>query len=76
MWPPRSPDLNSCDFYLRGYLRSVVYYPLPKTLEDLKTNIKERNKKVSKNILNSVFLDFEKICNLIIIAEVGHIEDK
>ena len=76
MWPPRSPDLNSCDFYLRGYLRLVVYYPLPKTLEDLKTNIKERNKKVSKNILNSVFLDFEKICNLIITAEVGHIEDK
>jgi hypothetical protein len=21
MWPPRSPDLNPCDFYLWGYLR-------------------------------------------------------
>ena len=21
-WPPRSPDLNPCDFYLWGYLKS------------------------------------------------------
>ena len=45
MWPPRSPDLNPCDFYLWGYLKSVVYYPLPKTLDDLKENIKREIKK-------------------------------
>ena len=38
-WPPRSPDLNPCDFYLWGYLKSVVYNPLPKTLDELKENI-------------------------------------
>ena len=76
MWPPRSPDLNPCDFYLWGYLKSVVYYPLSKTLEDLKANIKRKIKKISKNISNSVFLDFEKSCNLIITAEGGHIENK
>ncbi|GBM38221.1 hypothetical protein AVEN_8282-1 [Araneus ventricosus] len=24
-WPPRSPDLNPCDFWLWGYLKDVVY---------------------------------------------------
>ena len=38
-WPPRSPDLNPCDYYLWGYLKYVVYYPLPKTWADLKINL-------------------------------------
>ena len=46
-WPPRSPYLNPCDFYLWGYLKSVVYNPLPKKLDDLKANIeREIRKKV------------------------------
>jgi len=48
-WPPRLPDLNPCDFYLGGYLKSKVYSPLPKTLEDLKANI-EREIKIIKNL--------------------------
>ena len=47
-WPPRSPDLNPCDFYLWGYLKSVVYNPLPKKLDDLKANIEREIKKKSK----------------------------
>ena len=35
-WPPRSTDLNSCDYFLWGYLKSKVYKPLPKTLDDSK----------------------------------------
>jgi hypothetical protein len=75
-WPPRSPDLNPCDFYLWGYLKSVVYNPLPKTLDELKSNIEREIKKISPEILKSVFLNFEKRCELIITAEGGHIEDK
>ena len=37
-WPPRSPDLNPCDYFLWGYLKGRVYSPLPKTLDDLKTS--------------------------------------
>ena len=67
LWLPRSPDLNPCDFYLWGYLKSVVYNPLPKTLDDLKA---------IKNVLNSVFYNLEKRCELIISAWDGHIEIK
>lgn len=75
-WPPRSPDLNPCDFFLWGYLKSKVYYPLPKTLEDLKANIRREIKNINKNFLKSTFVNFEKRCNLIIENNGGHIENK
>lgn len=28
-WPPRSPDLTPCDFFLWGYLKAIVYAPGP-----------------------------------------------
>jgi hypothetical protein len=33
LWPPRSPDLNPCDFYFWGKLKSVVYANNPHDLE-------------------------------------------
>jgi hypothetical protein len=74
MWPPRSPDLNPCDFYLWGHLKSVVYNPLPKTLDDLKANIRREIKKIPKDVLNSVFLNLEKRCKSILEKNGGHIE--
>ena len=74
MWPPRSPDLNPCDFFLWGHLKALVYNPLPKTLEDLKANIEREIKNVPKEMLKSTFLNLEKRCKLILSAEGGHIE--
>ena len=49
---------------------------MPKTLEDLKANIQREVKNISPTTLNSVFLDFEKRCHLLIDANGGHIELK
>jgi len=36
-WPPRSPDLTPCDFFLWGFVQEAVYVPsLPTALDDLK----------------------------------------
>jgi hypothetical protein len=35
-WPPCSPDLSKCDFFLWGYFKSRVYPHKPRTLKDLK----------------------------------------
>ena len=75
-WPPYSPDLNPCDFFLWGYLKSVVYNPLPKTLNDLKVNIEREIKNINADMLKSSFVNFEKRCHLIIEAKGGHIEPK
>lgn len=36
LWPPRSPDLTPCDFFLWGYLKSRVYVTNPTNLQLLK----------------------------------------
>ena len=39
VWPPRSPDLTSPDFFLRSYLKNTVYRSNPQGLKQLKINI-------------------------------------
>lgn len=73
-WPPRSPDLNPCDFFLWGYLKARVYNPLPKTINDLKKNIKREIKKIDQDMLEKIFENFKNRCHLILSAEGGHIE--
>ena len=38
-WPPFSPDLNPCDFWLWGELQRRVYMKKHKTLESLKREL-------------------------------------
>jgi len=40
-WPPRSPDLSVCDYFLWGHLKSVVYQTRPTNLTQVKTQIEE-----------------------------------
>ena len=38
-WPPRSCDLTPLDFFLWGYIKSLVYANKPSTIEELRANI-------------------------------------
>ena len=76
MWPPLSPDLNPCDFYLWGHLKSLVFNHMPDTVDDLKANIEREIHKISKKKLKSTFLNFQNRCELIVSAEGGQIELK
>jgi hypothetical protein len=39
-WPPGSPDLTPCDFFLWGYVKDKVYVPpLPRDLPELRQRI-------------------------------------
>lgn len=40
-WPPRSPDLAPCDFFLWGYLKEQVYRPRPATIQQLGDRIQQ-----------------------------------
>ena len=75
IWPPRSPDLNPCDYFLWGYLKSKVYNPIPQTIDQLKNNIKREIQKISKKTLENVFENFKKRLRLVISTEGGHIEN-
>jgi hypothetical protein len=53
-WPPRSPDLTPLDFFLWGYLKSMVYVNKPENLEDLKNNIRDACRAVTPDMLENV----------------------
>jgi len=39
-WPPRSPDLTPCDFFLWGFVKSKVYVTPPQSIDDLSNRIR------------------------------------
>ncbi|GFV37943.1 putative DD41D transposase [Trichonephila clavipes] len=39
-WPPRSCDLTPLDYFLWGYVKSLVYAGKPQTLDNLEDNIR------------------------------------
>ena len=38
-WPPRSPDLTPCDFFLWGYLKDKVFSTSPQNIDELRQRI-------------------------------------
>ena len=63
-------------FFLWGYLKSKVYNPQPKTLEDLKQNIRNKIETLKRPLLESTFNNMKKRLKLVIAANGGHIENK
>ena len=74
-WPPRSPDLTPPDFYLWGYLKSQVYANKPKTLAQLKANIRRKIAAISSEILTKVKENAEKFVHLAVKAKGAHLRD-
>ena len=57
-------------------MRSKVYKPLPKTLDDLKEKITRAIQKINTSVLESTFINFTKRCHLLIEKNGGHIDKK
>ena len=75
-WPPRLPDLNQCDYFIWGYLKSKEYKPLLKALDDLKENITKEIQKINTSVLESTFLNFKIRCHLLYEKNGSHIDKK
>ena len=59
----RSPDLAPCDFFLWGYLKSIVYNDRPRTLAHLKTNIRNAIAEIPVGMLQRVARNFRNRLN-------------
>ena len=64
-WPPRSPDLNACDFFLWGHLKQKVYSTKVRDLKDLKKRIRAECAAINKTMLENVLKSFEKRLNFV-----------
>lgn len=74
LWPPRSPDLTPPDFYLWGYLKSVVYQNNPQNLNDLKQEIEAAVKSIQRNTLTAVFNGFVRRCRECVQLKGRHLD--
>lgn len=73
-WPPYSPDLNPCDYFLWGYLKDRVYINKPKSLDELKENIRREIRNIPQDTLKNVTANFVMRLRHVIAVEGGHFE--
>ncbi|PNF16639.1 hypothetical protein B7P43_G06415 [Cryptotermes secundus] len=74
-WPPGSPDLTPCDFFLWGFVKDAVYVPpLPTGLIDLRNHITAAVNSVTQDICHQVWDEFSNCLDVIGAAGGGHIE--
>lgn len=65
-WPPRSPDLTPCDFFLWGFIKSRVYQTDPININELKERIRRAFTEVTPEMLENTFNSFETRLNIVI----------
>ena len=74
-WPPRSPDMTPCDFFLWGYVKERVYVPpLPADLDELTNRITAAEKSVTEDTLRRVWDEFSYRVDVVRASRGGHIE--
>ena len=74
-WPPRSPDLTPCDFFLWGYIKDLVYIPsLPTDVGELKDRILAAVQSITVATLDKVWREFNKRLDMVRITRGGHFE--
>ena len=75
-WPPRSPDLTPCDFFLWGYLKDRVYRTPPMNLQDLRDRIEQEVDLLRANpaMVRRAVADMSRRCQLCIDRGGGHVE--
>lgn len=74
-WPARSPDLAPCDFYLWGYLKSLVYVDRPRNIAHLKNNIRDAIANIPIDMLQRVETNFRNRLNQCIQNGGRHLTD-
>lgn len=74
-WPPRSPDLSMCDFFLWGHLKARVYNEKPRTLEELKAAIRNQIEVINEQLLEKVERSFRERLEMCVRFNGRHMDD-
>ena len=54
LWPPHSPDINSCDFFLWRFLKQKVYQSRPQNVTQLREHIVKLCRALSEDLCRKV----------------------
>ncbi len=73
LWPRRSPNLTSLDFFLRGYIKDHVFQVAPASIDHLKELITDLMVTIDRNV-KKCFLDMSRCIKLCKEGRGSHIE--
>jgi hypothetical protein len=75
-WPPRSPDLTVCDFWLWGYIKAQVFHHQnrPVNLNDLENRIRDAFHTITPMMLQRSFEAYEHRLTACLLKDGGHVE--
>ncbi len=75
-WPPRSPDLTPCDFFLWGYIKDKVFSSPPRDIDELRQKIiREFNAlREQPAFVTRAVRDMHRRTMLCVAREGGHVE--
>lgn len=74
-WPPRSPDLTVCDFFLWGYLKARVYRNIPRTIQELKAAIHNEITSIPGDVLQRAMRNVRDRLQECVARDGGHLMD-
>ena len=74
-WPPNSPDLTPCDFFLWGFIRQHVYRVPIQNLDHLKQRIKFVFGMVTQEMLRATWDQMGARLELLLANQGGHVEE-
>jgi hypothetical protein len=74
-WPPRSPDLTPCDFFLWGFVKDSVYVPpLPTSIQERRARISHALEAITADMLHRVWDEFDYRVDVCRVTQGAHIE--
>ncbi|GFX89512.1 transposable element Tc3 transposase [Trichonephila clavipes] len=74
-WPPRSCDLTPLDYFLWGYVKSLVYADKPQTLDHLEDNIRRVIADIRPQMLEKVIENWTSKLNYIRASRGSHMPE-
>lgn len=74
LWPPRSPDLTPCDFYLFGHLKNKVFKNRLHNINQLQEAIEEEIRNITPEQLQRVFENKKRRVNICLENEGHHFQ--
>ncbi|GFY15790.1 transposable element Tc3 transposase [Trichonephila clavipes] len=74
-WPPRSCDLTPLDYFLWGYVKSLVYADKPQTLDHLEDNIRRVIEDIRPQMLEKVIENWTSRLHYIRASRGSHMPD-
>ena len=73
-WPPRSPDITPCDFFLWGFMKSIVYSTPSATIDELKVKITDAFQLITAYMMQNVFQNYRGRLEQLLSENGKHIE--